>query len=290
MPEGPEARIVANQLSEVCVGKYLYSHYQYGRLLQIYTVGKQLYFIFEHPEAPVMNSSLGIYGHWLLDEIWSQIKANPGTKREPRAVFQWGEITEDEPNSNEYTFTVQATTVYDDKLSYGHITWLSKEEAFKKMEKFPYDWMQMLFPQSPCLIPVPSKTLSCSREVFINVCKTHRQTIADVLMEQKYMSGIGNYIKSECLYLARINPFRNSNSLTSDEMNKLFDSICWVFKASYSVYGMTHGDFISPFGNLGQYDACCYKLKMTKEGDHKIEEVKRNKNDRTTYWCPAVQT
>lgn len=286
MPEGPEVRIVADELSKVCIGKYLYSHYQYGRLLQIYTVGKQLYFIFENPGSLILNSSLGIYGHWLMNDVWLKLKSNPNTKREPRAIFKWGEIVK---SDDKYIFNLENTIVYDDKLSYGKITWLTREEAFKKMENFPNDWMQMLFPQSNCLIPVPPSTLTCSREIFIKTCNKYNKPIVDVLMEQKYMSGIGNYIKSECLYLAGINPFRNAKTLTLEEINKLFDCICWVFQSSYLVCGMTHGDFISPFGNKGQYEAWCYKLKTTRDGKYKVEEVKRNKNDRTTYWCPIVQ-
>ncbi len=41
------------------------------------------------------------------------------------------------------------------------------------------------------------------------------QPIADALLDQRVMSGIGNIFKSETLFVARVNPFASVSSLTS---------------------------------------------------------------------------
>ena len=284
MPEGPEARIIADQLSKVCLGKYLYSHVEYGRLRQIYTVGKQLYFIFENADALILNSSLGVYGHWLLWDVWQNLKA----KREARAITKWGDLLPLGNGSNSI-FVERAVVVYDDSMNYGKMKWISRDEAYKKMKTYPYDWMQMLFPQPACVIPVPPETMQLNKEKFIQICQKHAEKeILDVLMEQKYMSGIGNYIKSESLYLARINPFRLTGSLSLTELGILFEALCWIFRDSYPKFGMTHGDFIAPCGDKGRYQSVCYKLSVSRDG-HQVVTKKRKESDRNTHWCPTYQ-
>jgi formamidopyrimidine-DNA glycosylase len=44
--------------------------------------------------------------------------------------------------------------------------------------------------------------------------KYPKKTLPEILMDQKMFSGIGNYIKSECLYRAKLNPHRTVNSIS----------------------------------------------------------------------------
>ena len=50
-------------------------------------------------------------------------------------------------------------------------------------------------------------------------------------MEQNKFAGIGNYIKNESLYLARINPHRTCSDLDENEIENLYNKIIFV---SYS--------------------------------------------------------
>ena len=58
-------------------------------------------------------------------------------------------------------------------------------------------------------------------------------SISKFLMEQKYISGIGNYLKSEILYQARISPHTKVNQLSPIQIANLFSSIRVVVYNSY---------------------------------------------------------
>src|SRR5581483_8927721 len=44
--------------------------------------------------------------------------------------------------------------------------------------------------------------------------RVSKKPIGDVLMDQSLFAGIGNYIRSESLYLCKLSPWRPANSLT----------------------------------------------------------------------------
>ena len=47
-------------------------------------------------------------------------------------------------------------------------------------------------------------------------------------MQITLVSGLGNYIKNDALYLSRIHPNRKSNSLTNKEIKLLYNNILFV--------------------------------------------------------------
>lgn len=69
-------------------------------------------------------------------------------------------------------------------------------------------------------------------EKIVNRAKN--QNICVFLMDQKKLCGIGNYAKCEILYHANLSPFRNMNTLSDSEINKLYHSICYVVYSCYS--------------------------------------------------------
>lgn len=60
---------------------------------------------------------------------------------------------------------------------------------------------------------------------FKKKIKNSRANICNFLLDQSKFSGIGNYIKSDCLYLAKISPFSTSNELKNFEIDKLYHKI-----------------------------------------------------------------
>jgi formamidopyrimidine-DNA glycosylase len=60
-----------------------------------------------------------------------------------------------------------------------------------------------------------------SVEELASALKRKKAPIKAVLMDQKFMSGVGNWIADECLYQARIAPARQASSLTRDDVEVL---------------------------------------------------------------------
>ena len=48
-----------------------------------------------------------------------------------------------------------------------------------------------------------------------------KKNIKNFLLDQKFVSGIGNIYASEILYLSRVNPNKNASFLTDNECKKI---------------------------------------------------------------------
>lgn len=140
--------------------------------------------------------------------------------------------------------------------------------------------------------------------------KFPKKTLPEVLMDQKLFSGIGNYIKSECLYRAKLNPHRIVNSLTIAEKKELFDKIKYVVYTAY--FG---GNFYAVADLTGikiekSKEKQCKKRsltpkflgikKPTKDYEFQVYQMNKDplgnpitsettKDKRTTHWVPAIQ-
>ena len=65
-------------------------------------------------------------------------------------------------------------------------------------------------------------------DYFQSILVSRKRNICALLMDQTLCAGLGNYIKNEALYLAKVSPLRKSNDLQADEINALWKSIRWV--------------------------------------------------------------
>ncbi len=119
----------------------------------------------------------------------------------------------------------------------------------------------------------------------------HREnkTIVEALMDQSVISGVGNYIKAECLYRARISPHRKVGDLLMSEVKLLRQSIIDVMKESYEAKGTTLRSYRSPDGSSGkgQFLLQVYGKPSDPKGNPVIKE--ETLDGRTTHWCKEVQ-
>jgi formamidopyrimidine-DNA glycosylase len=122
------------------------------------------------------------------------------------------------------------------------------------------------------------------------VKKQKNKTLPEFLMNQKAISGVGNYVKAEALYLAKISPLRTCSSLTEKEIKNLKDSIDKVLSASYNSGGSTIKTYRDVFGNAGNFTSRF--LVYGNDADPQGNPVQRTttKDGRTTFWVPTIQT
>jgi formamidopyrimidine-DNA glycosylase len=108
-------------------------------------------------------------------------------------------------------------------------------------------------------------------------------------MDQKVISGVGNYIKSEALYRAGVNPYITPAEMTDSQMESLWNWIGTIIKTSYEQGGATlatytdmdnnHGDFVFSFH--------VYRKESDPLGNKVIHEV--TPDGRMTHWVPSIQ-
>lgn len=121
------------------------------------------------------------------------------------------------------------------------------------------------------------------------IYRQKNKTIAEALMNQKVVSGIGNYLKAECLYASKISPHRPCSEIKKEEMNVLFDACRRIIRLSYNSGGATISTYRQPNGEKGLYSRrfAVYNQKYDPDGNEVIKEQTRDK--RTTHWVPSVQ-
>jgi len=117
--------------------------------------------------------------------------------------------------------------------------------------------------------------------------KKKKTNITKVLMNPRLFSGIGNYIKTEALYLAKLSPKRTADTLTDSDLKSLLKSIKYIMKLSYkSQYGINN--YLSDTKITGKtFKFLVYQKKKDPQGNS-IEALK-TPDKRTTYWSPMVQ-
>lgn len=114
------------------------------------------------------------------------------------------------------------------------------------------------------------------------------ELIGSALMNQRIISGVGNYIRAEALYKSKLSPYRKIKDISDSQMRILYKSIVDIIKASYKAGGASVTFYKNINGKEGTYEN-----KMSVYG-HEIDKlgnpVKHEKlDDRTIYWVPAIQ-
>lgn len=61
------------------------------------------------------------------------------------------------------------------------------------------------------------------------------KVLAPLLLNQKFLSGIGNYIRSEALWYARLSPHRTMGSLSESDLKRLYKAIMVVGWTNFSI-------------------------------------------------------
>lgn len=75
-----------------------------------------------------------------------------------------------------------------------------------------------------------------------------KKPLCEVLMNQKWFNGVGNYIRAEVLYRLDIDPFQSANQLSVGELNQLTTIIHLAFRDTYQMGGGQLKDWHNPSG------------------------------------------
>jgi len=127
-------------------------------------------------------------------------------------------------------------------------------------------------------------------QVFKKIMDKHKEkNIVKVLMDQKYISGIGNYLKSEILYHSGINPHNIIKNIPESKMKELYQSARLKIVGSYNKGGASLRHYADIDDKKGQFEFTfeVYNKKVDKNGYKVIAEDTLDK--RRTYWVKEKQ-
>lgn len=128
-------------------------------------------------------------------------------------------------------------------------------------------------------------------QAFKDSLKRHKARIKTLLLNQQFLSGLGNIYALESLYQARISPLRSADSLSDKEIKRLHSAIQRVLIGAIASHGTSIDAYVDAKGRKGSYQ---YQLSVyRREGErcpHCGGRIKRIKqNNRSTYFCPQCQ-
>lgn len=103
------------------------------------------------------------------------------------------------------------------------------------------------------------------------------EEISVALLDQSLIAGVGNYVRAEALYRAKLNPFIKIKDLTDKEMKRLLDAIYYIIKKVYNERPRRKDEGSRPF----KFQV--YKRKYDDNGNPVIW-TKQHKIGRTIYY------
>lgn len=112
--------------------------------------------------------------------------------------------------------------------------------------------------------------------------------IADVLLNQRVVAGIGNEYKSEVLFLAKVNPFTLARDVTDEQLQSILKIARKVMKANIAKRSTQRVTTFSLDRNQSLY-VFSRGGKPCRRCGTPIAYRKQGKDVRGTYWCPKCQ-
>lgn len=120
-----------------------------------------------------------------------------------------------------------------------------------------------------------------------------RQTakIKPLLMDQKFIAGIGNIYSDEILFSAKVHPLRQVKTLSEKEIKAIFQNIKLILKKAIKYHGSSVKYYLDAFGKKGDYVRF---HKVYKRAGKKcfrcgaaIQRIKIG--GRSAHFCPECQ-
>ena len=128
---------------------------------------------------------------------------------------------------------------------------------------------------------------------FEKIVQNRKKNIKNLLMDQTFVSGLGNIYVNESLFLSKIKPSRTCNSLNKNEIKNLIFNIKKILKFAISKGGSSVRDFQNTLGKSGNFQQFfhVYGLKNKKcsriSCKGKIKKIVIS--NRSSFYCDKCQ-
>jgi endonuclease-8 len=271
VPEGPEIRRAADEIARVLVGRKIveaefdvpglrvFENRLSGRsVTAIDTRGKAMLTRFDN--GLVMYSHNQLYGRWFTVNRGKL----PQTNRQLRVAL--------------HTHTHSA-------LLYS----ASDIEVFDASEEADHPFLKRAGPDIlDAALDTDQVTQRLTSSEFCN------RALGNLYLDQAFLAGNGNYLRSEILWAARVNPFSRPNALQPAALKRLARETLAIARRSYRTGGVTVSDKVARerraqgmsfeqyrFQVYGRDEQPCYRCAATIE--------RSTSGSRGVFICPECQ-
>ncbi len=272
MPEGPEIRRAADRISKVLVGKKIIeSNFYYERIRKnqeivknknikdITTKGKAMLIRFKNDWS--MYSHNQLYGRWTVNLNTTKITS----RRALRVVFK----------TNKHTVRLWSATDID-------LIPTSQEDEHPFLKKIGPDVLN-----ESCSFELIEKRLMSKR--FQN------KKASTLMLDQAVFAGIGNYLRSEILFDAKIHPDERPFDLDKTRISQWAKSIKNISRLAYRTGGFTVSKSLADINKANGEPRKSYRHAVFMRYKYECLNCKRLierkwYGKRKLDYCPSCQT
>ena len=272
MPEGPEVRRAADKIERAIGGESLQAiRLEHPRLLSLQKAldGTKLLNVQTFSKAFVLtfDNDVLIYVHLQLYGVWKTgpLRSPPKTNRSLRLWLE---------TKTHYAALYSATDIQP----------LSKETLLQ------HPYIQRL---GPDLLNQKDYGIShISRRLAKK--EFSRRSLGALLLDQSFFAGVGNYLRSEILFEARLHPSGKLSQLSPKQRTRLARAIHTMLHRAYKTGGVTNAaEWVEACKAKGQRRSQYRHYVFARQGQAcrhcQTPIVKIEVSGRRLYLCPSCQ-
>lgn len=272
MPEGPEIQRAADTIAKALVGKVareLYFAFEHLKQFEQELQGRRIEAIEARGKAILTRFENGLniyshnqlYGRWMVRKVYNY----PKTNRQLRLA-----IHTDRHSALLYSAS-DIEVLYDYEL-----------ESHPFLSKLGPDVLDERVTPADVVARLQSK-------------RFRRRSLTTLLLDQAFMAGLGNYLRSEVLHVAGIAPQQRPADLTPEQLERLAEAILDLSRRSYRTKGVTNDpDRVARLRQNGQ-PRRNYRFYVFNREDRDCYRcgglvVRESLGGRRLYYCRECQT
>lgn len=103
----------------------------------------------------------------------------------------------------------------------------------------PYALVEALATLGPDILPYDGPQAFDAEAFRVRLAAHSEAEIGAVLLDQRVVAGIGNYLRADLLFLARLSPFRRVADLSEEELQRIVDLVPGLAVRAYEGQGVT---------------------------------------------------
>jgi len=240
------------------------------KIIKILRRSKFLLFVFE--KNTVMLVHLGMTGKFFF--------LNKNAKKfKTSFYYNIDESKDNKHNRLIFSLSKKQKLIYNDVRKFGFIKILDKRQLKYNLH------LKNLGPE-----PLGN---SFDFKYFKNYLINRNRTIKDILMDQKFVSGLGNIYVNEVLFLSKVKPTKKTYLIKNKEIHKIIKNTKKTLKKAISLGGSSLRDFSSSDGKKGEFQQ--YFYVYGRKGENCLNRNCNKKiikiiiGNRATFYCPKCQ-
>ena len=287
MPELPEVEVVKRSLANKTLNLIIKSvkiiddklRYKVNKNQIKKIVGLKLqkilrrskYLLFFFDKNVVMLVHLGMTGKFFFIEKNKKYKTS--------FYYEISEDKDKKHNRIEFNFSENKKLIYNDIRKFGFI------KLFSKIDLYQNSHLKNLGPE-----PLSKKfNLIYFKKYLVG----RNRTVKDILMDQKFVSGLGNIYAHEVLFFCGIKPTKKIKKLSDVEIKKIIKFTKKILSKAIILGGSSIKNFSSSSGKKGSFQQ---HFRVYGRKDEICTNLKCNENikkiviaNRATFYCGNCQ-